>query len=249
MFEIVFDNAKIFKDCVDALVTLIDEGEFHITKEGIKLMALDPTQIAMVDFVYPKSALEKYEVPSETKIGLNLEDLSKITSRVRPGEKLVVKLDKSGSRLELTFKGKTTRRFNLPLLDVSGAAPKKPKIEFDCRVKMNGSTLKEGLKDASLISSHVVLKANKEGFEISATGDKGEVLIEAKKEDDVLLEHTVNAESRSMYPLEYLNDLLKTTESEAVVMLDLKTDHPLRIEYPIGQATVVYYLAPRIESA
>ena len=249
MFEIVFDNAKIFKDCVDSLVTLIDEGEFQITKEGLKLRAMDPSQIAMVDFVYPKSALEKYEVPSETKIGLNLDDLSKVTSRVRAGEKLVLKLDKTGSRLEMVFKGKTTRRFNLPLLDVSGMSPKQPKIEFDSRIKVNGFTLKEGLKDASLISSHVVLKADKEGFEISAHGDKGEVLIEAKKGDDVLLEHTVNAESRSMYPLEYLNDLLKTTENEAVVVLDLKTDNPLRIEFPIGQATIVYYLAPRIESA
>jgi proliferating cell nuclear antigen len=249
MFEIVFDNAKIFKDCIDALVTLIDEGEFQITKEGIKLRAMDPSQIAMVDFVYPKSALEKYEVPAETKLGMNLDDLSKVTSRVRAGEKLTLKMDKNGSRLDLIFKGKTTRRFSLPLIDVAGTTPKQPKIEFDSKVKINGFTLKEGLKDASLISSHVVLKVNKEGFTIEAQGDKGEVLIEAKKDDDVLLEHTVNAEARSMYPLEYLNDLLKTTDNEAVVMLDLKTDNPLRIEYPIGQATIVYYLAPRIENA
>jgi proliferating cell nuclear antigen len=248
MFEVIFDNAKIFKDCVDSLVTLIDEGEFNFTKEGIKLRATDPSQIAMVDFDYPKAALEKYEVPNEQKIGLNLEDLSKVTSRIRPGEKLIMRMDKTGSRLELVFKGKTTRRFNLPLLDASGTSPKLPKIDYDAKIKINGSILKEGLKDASLISPHVVLKADKEGFEISATGDKGEVLIEAKKDDDVLLEHTVNAESRAMYPLEYLNDLLKAVENESVVTLDIKSDHPLRIEYPISQATVVYYLAPRIES-
>jgi len=248
MFEIVFDNAKIFKDCVDSLVTLIDEGEFQLTKEGIKLRATDPSQIAMVDFNFPKAALEKYDVPSDQKVGLNLEDLSKVTSRIRPGEKLIMRMDKTGSRLELVFKGKTTRRFTIPLLDATGMSPKLPKIEFDAKIKINGSTLKEGLKDASLISPHVVLKADKEGFEISASGDKGEVLIEAKKDDDVLLEHTVNAESRAMYPLEYLNDLLKTTENESVVTLEIKSDHPLRIEYPIGQATVVYYLAPRIES-
>ena len=106
MFEIVFDNAKIFKDCVDALVTMIDEGEFKITKEGIKLCAMDTSQIAMIDFNYPKAALEKYDVPNDVKIGLNLDDLSKVTSRARPGEKLVLKLDKGGSRLEMLFKGK-----------------------------------------------------------------------------------------------------------------------------------------------
>lgn len=248
MFELKVENARMFKECIDALVTLIDEGEFDILKDGIKLRAMDPSQIAMVDFVMPKSAFAKYDVPSDTKIGLNLDDLSKITSRVRPGESLTLKLDKTGSRLELIFKGKSTRRFNLPLLDISSQAPKEPNIDFDAKIRMNGSTLKEGLKDASLVSSHVILKTNSAGFDISAKGDKGEVLIESKKDEDSVVEHTVNKESRAMFPLEYLNDLLKATESGAIVTFDLKTDAPLKLQYPIGEATVTYYLAPRIES-
>jgi proliferating cell nuclear antigen len=248
MFEITIANAKLFKDCVDALVTLIDEGEFHIGPAGVTLRAMDPSQIAMVDFSLPKSAFEKYSVPSETKIGLNVDDLSHITNRVRPGESVTLRLDKSGSRLELLFRGKTARKFNLPLLDTSGATPKEPKIDFDSKIKINGSVLKEGLKDASLVSSHVTLKADPAGFNIEAHGDKGEVLVEAKKGDDILLEHTVNRESRAMFPLEYLNDLLRVTEADVVVALDLKSDAPLRLQYPIGEANLIFYLAPRIES-
>ncbi len=65
----------------------------------------------------------------------------------------------------------------------------------------------------------------------------------------MLMEHTTNRESRAMFPLEYLNDMLKNTNPDAIVTLDLKSDAPLRIEYPIGDATVIYYLAPRIENA
>lgn len=248
MFEVKLENATVFKNCIDALVTLIDEGEFDLSKNGITLRAMDPSQIAMVDFVLPKSAFEKYDVAAERKIGLNLDDLSKIVSRSRPGETLILKLDKTESRLELIFKGKSTRRFNLPLLDIAAQTPKEPKIEFDSKVRINGSALKESLKDASLVSSHVVLKTNADGFEIEARGDKGEVAIESKKNEDSLIEHTVNKDTRSMFPLEYLNDLLKATEADAVVTLDLKTDAPLKLQYPIGDATVTYYLAPRIES-
>lgn len=249
MFEVVFDNAKVFKDCVDALVTLIDEGEFDITNEGIKLRAMDPSQIAMVDFVLPKAAFEKYSVENEMKIGLNLEDLSKITSRVRQGEKLIIKLDKSKSRLELVFRGKSTRKFNISLLDASGMVPKQPKIDFDAKVKLSGSLIKEGLKDAALLSAYVVLRADKDGFMITSSGDKGEVIIEAKKDEDVLIEHSVSSESRAMFPLEYLNNLLKNVEADVAVTLNLKNDTPLKLEYPIAQANVTYYLAPRIESA
>ena len=248
MFEIKVDDAKIFKDCVDALVTLIDEGEFEISKEGIKLRAMDPSQIAMVDFNLPKSAFEKYEVDKDTKIGLNLDDLSKITSRSRQGDSLELKLDDSESRLELIFKGQSRRKFNLPLLDISAPSPKTPNIEFDAKIKISGGAIKESLKDASLVSAHVILSATLKGFEIQAKGDKGDVLIEAGK-DEMLAEHVVNKESKAMFPLEYLNDLLKSTDSTALVEINLKSDAPLKLSYNIGDAKVTYFLAPRIESA
>ncbi|MEM0372826.1 MAG: proliferating cell nuclear antigen (pcna) [archaeon] len=248
MFEVKFDDAKMFKDCVDALVTLIDEGEFDITKEGVKLRAMDPSQIAMVDFILPKSAFEKYSVDKDTRIGLNLDDLSKITARYRPGDSLELRLDESESRLELVFKGKSRRKFNLPLLDISATSPKVPSIDFDAKIKINGGMLKESLKDAALVSAHVILSATPKGFDIQARGDKGDVVIESNKED-VLAEHSVKKESKSMFALEYLNDLLKSTDAEAIVELDLKTDAPLRVHYGIGDAKVTYFLAPRIESA
>src|SRR3989338_4554967 len=154
MFEIVFDNAKVFKDSVDAIVSLIDEGEFLINKDGIELRAMAPSQVVMVDFTMPSKAIEKFEVPKETKIGLNLDDLAKITARTRPGETLTLNLDKTSSRLQLTFKGKYTRKFDLPLLDLSQAETRKLELEFDASVKINGNTLKENLKDASLVSSY-----------------------------------------------------------------------------------------------
>ncbi|MBI4214370.1 proliferating cell nuclear antigen (pcna) [archaeon] len=248
MFELSLNSAKTFKDCVEAIATLIDEGHFEVASDGLKLRAMDPSQVAMVDFLLPKKAFEKYELSNDTKVALNMDDLSRVTSRYRPEERLVIKLDESRARLSLTFKGRHTRRFNLPLLDISHSPTKQPKIEFDSHVRMQGGALKEALKDASLVSSYVVLQADPAGFLIEANGDKGNVIIETGKNDEVLLEHTVNKESRSMFPLEYLNDIIRSADAGAAVSIDLKTNAPLRVEYPVGEATVVYYLAPRVES-
>ncbi len=249
MFELKLENAKVFQNCVDALVTLIDEGEFDVSKDGVTLRAMDPSQIAMVDFELPKKAFEKYEVKEETKVGLSIDDLSRITGRTRAGESLTLSIDDSGSRLLLVFKGKGRRRFSLPLLDVSNTASKVPSIDFDASVKINGGHFKEALKDASLVSSYVTLKLDSKGFEIIAKGDKGDVSIELEKDDEVIAEHKVSKEARAMFPLEYLNDLLKSVDSSSVVSINLKTDAPLKLEYGIGEARVTYYLAPRIETA
>ena len=250
MFELVISNAKSFKSSIDAIVTLIDEGEFQLTENGLVLKAMDPSQIAMVSFSMPKSAFEKYEVSeTDTKIGLNLEDLAKVMSRVRGDEKLVIKLDESKARIILLFKGKTTRRFVIPLLDIGSSAPREPSIEFESKLKFSGNFFKEALKDTGLVSSHVVLSAMSDAFVIEANGDKGEVSVRAEKDSDQLFDYTVKSDSRAMYPLDYLNDLLKNTDAATTVDLELRTDAPLRISFKVDDATITYYLAPRIETA
>jgi len=50
-----------------------------------------------------------------------------------------------------------------------------------------------------------------------------------------------------MFPLDYMNDLLKNADSSTNVVLSLGTDKPMKLKYLIENAEVTYYLAPRIE--
>lgn len=246
MFEAVLSDASLFKKCIDSISTLIDEGEFIANENGLMLRAMDPSQIAMVDFKLPKSAFEKFS-SNTTKIGLNVDDLSVLMDRVRPGEKLEMKLDENNARLILVFKSHSTRKFSIPLLDLGGGIPNEPKLDFESTVKLNGAFLKEALKDAQLVSSHVVLHAKPDVFVIKAQGDKGDVEIETKKDSKQIVEYKVGNESRSMFPLDYLNDFLKSVDSSTNVTLSLRTNKPLKLDYNIGEAGITYYLAPRIE--
>ena len=60
---------------------------------------MDTAQIAMVDFALPKENFKEVDIKSNQKIGLNLENLSRIMSRTRQGEDLLLALDESGNRL------------------------------------------------------------------------------------------------------------------------------------------------------
>ena len=242
MFEAVISDATMFKKCIDAISTLIDEGEFIANEDGLMLRAMDPSQIAMVDFKLPKSAFESFS-PTTSRIGLNVDDLSVLMNRVRAGEKLEMKLDEDKARLVLVFKGNSTRRFTMPLLDLGGNIPNEPKLEFESVVKLNGAFLKEALKDTQLVSSHVILNVRPDAFVITAHGDKGDVEIETKQ----IIESKVEKESRAMFPLDYMNDLLKNADSSTNVVLSLGTDKPMKLKYLIENAEVTYYLAPRIE--
>jgi proliferating cell nuclear antigen len=246
MFELKLDNAKHWRDCVEAIVNLVDEGIFSISKEGITLKAMDPSGISMISFFMPSNSFSKFEIEKTTDIGLNIDNLSKIMSRTRESEALVIK-DIDG-KLSLEFVGdKNRRRYRLHLIDVRKKEDKEPKVEFDANVELDGEHLKNALKDASLISSYIAFKAGKSNFTISAKGDSGE-LEELNEVDGVgirKLDATKDAEA--VFNLEFLENMVKSSPMGNIISLGIKSDQPLRLSYKIGEAAVTYYLAPYVE--
>lgn len=242
MFEAVISDTKSFKNSIEAIAALIDEGTFQIDESGLKLRAMDPSQIALIDFELPAKAFEKYSVDKPTSIGIDFSELSKISKRSKVEDRIEMAINE---RLRLTFRSKTTREFKIAIIDASSTPPKEPKIEFTAEIKISPDVLKEALKDAELVSNHVALKIDG-GFGIKADGDTGSVDI--KFSDDDILSIDAKEEARAVFSLEHLNNLLKAAESPSAVILKLRSDSPLLVQYAIGQGKVTYYLAPRIES-
>lgn len=246
--ELVVEDAKFFKSCIDAIVNLVDEGTFEISNEGMKLRTMDPSQIAMIDFVLPKDAFSKLEIEGKTSLCVNLVDLSKILARTRNEESLSIKLDERESRLLLEFKGESKRHFKLPLLETNASLPREPKIAFDAVAKLKGGAFKAMLHDAGLLSSHVVLQADDGEFVIEAHGDSGDLRIETKKDSNSLSDLKVSNKARAMFPFEYLDDITRACPEDSTVELHLKSEAPVKTVYEIGKAKLAYYLAPRVET-
>lgn len=246
VFEIKIDNAKYWKDCVGAIVSLVDEGSFTISKEGIGLKAMDPSSISMISFFMPNKAFSKFNIEKGITIGLNIENLNKILSRTRDGESLVMKdLD---NKLSLEFIGSNSkRRYRLQLIDVKKAVEKEPGVEFDAFVEVSGEPLKDIIKDASLISSYISFKATKDQFSVSAHGDSGELeeLHDADGTTMKKVEASKNAEST--FNLEFLENMVRSCPPGSSINISLKSSEPLKLKYKIGDAEVTYYLAPYME--
>ncbi len=247
MFEIKIDNAKYWKNCVDSIVSLVDEGTFNISKEGITLRAMDPSGISMVAFFIPSKAFSKYEVEKQTGVGLNLDNFSKILSSARPDEQLSMK--DSGNKLAIEFIGPNSRRrYKLPMIDVKKDADKEPKIAFESMIEVKSDSLKEILKDANLLSTYVGFKTDKNSFMVLAKGDAGELEEEHLNNTDAIKKLDVSKASSATFNLEYLERIISACPAESAVSLSLKTEEPIKIDYKIGDATLAYFLAPYMES-
>lgn len=245
--EIVLKNADVFKKSMEAISVLIDEAELVFNQNGVELKATDPSQISMVDFSMPVTSFEKFDVV-DTRIGLDLNYLNQILARTQSGDELVLSLDEKKAFLSITFRGNAQRTFQVPLLDVSASEIPSPKIEFDAELIVSASFLQHAFKDAALISSHIVLGCTENTFFVKANSSKGNLEEEATQNKSTLIELRAKKECRSMFPLDYLQDMLKTASSDTKVNLFLKNSAPVKIIYLIGEAKISYFLAPRIEN-
>ncbi|MBI4210642.1 MAG: proliferating cell nuclear antigen (pcna) [Candidatus Diapherotrites archaeon] len=246
--EIVYEDASLFKKFVDGLSALVDEAEFIVDDKGLSLKATDPSQISLVDFSIPRKAFRKFDVKEPAKLGADLNYFTQIMGRAKSGDSLSLSVSGEGSKLNVVFSGAARRAFLIPLLDLSTAELPLPRIDFDAEVKVKADALQDSFKDANLISTHVVLSVENDSFVLKASSSKGNLENVYSNKDKSLVSLTAGAETRAMFPLDYLVSILKASSSDTEVTVKLKTNAPVEISYSVGEAKFVYFLAPRIES-
>jgi proliferating cell nuclear antigen len=164
MMKLVWGKAADFQKSISAISVLIDAAEFVLEEDGMLLKATDPSQISMVDFRLEKKAFKEYSCEGKMRLGMDLDYLNQVMSRAKPTDILSLELSEDKSRLLVQFHGASSRKFQVPLIDISASNPPNPKIDFDATVKLKAAVLQDALKDASLISTHVSLGVDSDKF-------------------------------------------------------------------------------------
>ncbi len=232
-------NPEPWKRSIDAISAFISEGNFRFNDKGVSLRAIDPSQIVLVDYFLGKEAFDKYNV-EPTFIGVDLGELSRVLNRLMPNDRL--KMDLTDSEMIMTLTGALKRNFRLSLIDVSDEEVTIPKQSFDTKVEIDSKILKEALKDASLFGSSVVLRVKEGKFLIEARGSQGALNTSSENSKGLVIEGSKEVVSK--YSLNSLINIVK--EADGKVLLELKSDSPMRVSYTIGKAPIQFYLAHMI---
>lgn len=232
-----------FKRAIDAISSFISEGNFRFGEKGISLRAVDPSQIVLVDFFLDKSSFVTYDL-EPTFVGVDVVEFSRMLARSLPSDKL--RLDVGESEISLNLEGDFSRVFRLPLIDVSENEKelKLPGQNFDARVEVNARLLKEALKDAQIFGSSVTVKVKDGTFGLEAKGSPGILQTVSKQSHLISVNAHVNATSK--YSLNFLSNIVKEADNDSPILLEFKSDAPMRVTYPIGKAKMQYYLAHMI---
>jgi proliferating cell nuclear antigen len=248
VFEAHLNDIGLLRDSIGTICELIDETEFQISKDGIRLLAADRAVVAVVDFFLSANAFKEYKCQKDMKIGINLLDFLAVLKRAAPGDVLTLKIGEE-NKLNIILKGASTRNFVLPLLDISKEEPPPiDKLEFSANFDMDSEILNNGIEDASLITDSVVLTAQKGRVLLKAESDIRSSELELLSGMDGLKNLEVNEPVRARYSVDYLKKMMKGRKLAPYAHLALSMDYPLNLSFNMpNKMKLQFILAPRVE--
>ncbi len=250
MFKLKMADAKLLRDMVAAISILVDEATFRIEPDTLKLRAMDPSRVAMVDFEWPKTVFEEFVCAEPTKMCINIGELLKLIKRATKNEEIELSLDDKAGRLQVKITGRYMRNFTMPTLEASEEEVPTPKITLNAKAKATTEGLREAIEDAQLVSDHVRIEADPERLVFYAKGDLMGATIELKKGSDALLDLEIKEQSKATYSLSYLSEIIKAAAATSeIATLEFSSDMPVKLDFQqTKDGRLTFFLAPRIET-
>ncbi len=247
MFSASTTNTKILKDSIDTVSQIIDEGIFKIKKDSIELMASDRAMVAVIDLKLKSSLFEDYQFNNEISIGLNLINFLTILKRSGTGDKLTMKIEDDNNKLDIILEGKTTRRFAIPILDISSdEVPPINQLEFHATAEVLSDIIDQGIADADVIADSVIIELSPENLRMISEGNSSKIELDAKKGDDTVPDISASEAVKSRYPIDYLKKIMKASRLSKLAKIKMGTDYPMKIEFRGDDVYLGCVLAPRV---
>ncbi|QQG39974.1 MAG: DNA polymerase sliding clamp [Candidatus Aenigmatarchaeota archaeon] len=247
VFRAVLTDVSLLRDAVDTISQLIGEGIFKADKDGISFNATDRAIVAVVDFKLDKNVFEVYEVSGTIKMGLNVDSLLQILKRAGAKDKLELSLSDDESKLNVKMVGETTRKFSMPLLDITeGEVPSPDNLDFSTKLQIRTPVIEEGVSDAAIVSDSLVFESEDDALVMRTDGDSSSAELRVDKNGGLL---SLNGKpARSRYPLDYLKKMIRGARIADVASISFGKDFPMRIEFINPEkASMRFLLAPRVE--
>jgi len=246
-------SADYFSDLMKAVQAVVDEGTFKIDQEGMKLIAMDPAHISLVDFELSSSAAEEYVCEGELQMTISISELMKFLKRAKKGESLTLSYDEGAKKLELTLVDATGSRekiFTLNTLETVEARSVTPRLSFDAKARVGVDAVKDAVRDSGVVSDYVKITIKPDAVVFLAKGELGTVQTKLSKMGAAVYEIEADKEVWAHFSINYLDKIVKPASSLSdEVVMQLSTNKPIKLSFPIPSGRLEYLIAPRIEGA
>ena len=243
--KIITVQSNAIRILCEALKDILTDVNLQISKEGIKIMAMDGSKAAIINLKLEANKFEEFYCKHDIKAGLNMTSLHKIIKSIKNNDILTLYIETNQSNklcIEIVNKEKkTTILTQLKLLDIDEDILEIPNIKFDSVITMPSNDFQSYIRELSIITNKVQIQSIDSQFSLFGKGDFAETKINIGEISNV---SSVNIETE-IFNLKYLLLFTKSTNLCTTVEIYLKNKFPLILIYNVANlGKLQYCLAP-----
>lgn len=256
-------NGRILRPLLELPRALVDELKLRVTDEGLQATAVDPANVAMVQFDTTTAAFDAFDLDTSAVLGVNIERLRKRAkrARMRKNDPDPITLDLDERRALVTtereYADTTVRQTDeLQLIDPDSIRqePDVPELDLTYSATVDVRAFNDTVQSLNTSGDHIELAENDGALTLSVNGDSRALADFGHVADPV---GEPNPGSSSMFTTDYLTDItsgLKKAKIDTVTLtwgdsLPMFFDFERTVEDGDEEQTAYtgrYMLAPRI---
>lgn len=239
---------KFLKESIGIISELVNDVRLRVDSSGIQVVAMDPANVALVNFRLLSSAFVEYEVGNPAELSIGLDNLKNILKRAKPADSIVLSREDGDNRLKVDLVGASRRTFSIPLINMDSSEQKIPKLSFSTRVEMPAEQFDDAVEDVSIIADFVALMVKDNKFFVNSENNLSDAKVELPGTGSVSIA-SGHEEVLARYSMDYLKKMVKGSRLSDSVVIEFNKDYPLKVSYTVlDRVHLGFILAPRVSN-
>ena len=237
-------QAPVFKQVIDALKDILTDVNLEVDHTGLKIVAMDNTNIVLIHLKLEAENFEKYYCESKMYIGICMLKLHMLIKTIGTNDLLVLyvrKDDPSNLGIKIINNDKNVEtNYQLSTLDIDVLYIEIPPVDFHTIITMPSSYLQKISRDMHNLAEYIEIRNISDQLILSCKGDfcTQETILGTEKCNNITICKNTDEESQEIiqgiFSLKYLAIFTKCTNLCSNVEIYLKNSYPIILRYSIA---------------
>jgi proliferating cell nuclear antigen len=257
-------KGKVLTKLIETIKQSANEINCYISPTCIKMIHIDPSRTACTYVKLYQEKFEKYYCPEKTLFALNVKLLFKIFKAISKDDILTMYIKKEDTTCMYINMSNSilnkTKVYELPLLEGTSSETTFPEQSYECYIEMSSKEFQKTIKEMySLKSKTIEITSIDDELKMSCTDGNAKIETSIIQPDEINQyknlesvnengpdgpdgpdgDDEINVSSnceiiQGKYKLIYLVNFIKATQICDMMRICIKNDHPLILEYDVG---------------
>ena len=234
-------QSAAFRILIEALKEILTDTNLLFDDSGIKLITTDSTKTVLIHMKLEEDKFELYKCEEPITCGISMLNLYKIIKTISKQDTLTLYIKRNNTnKLGIIINNdekKSQTKYELNLLDISEEPLNPTPVEFDSEISFPSTDFQKIIRDMINIGTNIEIKSVGKSLMLSCEGDFANQETILHSTTDGLKFISSNSEDKpvqGIFSLKYLLLFTKCTNMCNQILLYIKNDYPLIIQYSVA---------------